>query len=211
MSSSDLVYAQLRTSILEGRLQPGAPLKERDLCAVLEVSRTPVREALRRLSAEGLAEARPRRSSVVASFAANEIAEIFELGVMLESYLAGLAAQKVTASDVEDLAVLVDKMKSLLDKPIDELRVAFQLLDQEFHRRLAGIADSPRISEILRQTVSVGVLFQIFENYDYINYSRSVEQHSKVVEAIRVGKSRLAANAMRRHIEAGRKTSKMKC
>lgn len=208
MSSSDLVYAQLRTSILEGRLQPGAPLKERDLCAVLEVSRTPVREALRRLSAEGLAEARPRRSSVVASFAADEIAEIFELGVMLESYLAGLAAQKATATDINDLATLVDDMRALLGKPIDELRATFQRLDQRFHQRLGEIANSPRISETLRQTVSFGVLSQIFKNYDILNYSRSVDQHVTVLDAIRRGEVRMASNAMRRHIEAGRKSSK---
>ena len=94
MNSSDQAYVSLRERILEGRLKPGTALKERDLCEELNVSRTPIREALRRLSADGLAEVRPRRSIVVSSFGADELTEIFELGIVLESFVAALAATK---------------------------------------------------------------------------------------------------------------------
>lgn len=80
--------------ILEGLFKPGSLLKERELCEQLSVSRTPIREALRRLSANGLVEVRPRRSIIVSSFDKDELAEMFELGIVLESFVARLAASR---------------------------------------------------------------------------------------------------------------------
>jgi DNA-binding FadR family transcriptional regulator len=84
LNSSDHAYLTLRERILQGEIPPGAVLKERDLCEQLNISRTPIREALRRLCADGLAEARPRRSIIVSAFDDQEMAEIFELGSSLK-------------------------------------------------------------------------------------------------------------------------------
>ena len=94
MNSSDQAYHTLRAKILEGLFKPGSLLEERELCEQPSVSRTPIREALRRLSANGLVEVRPRRSIIVSSFDKDELAEIFELGIVLESFVARLAASR---------------------------------------------------------------------------------------------------------------------
>ena len=94
MNTSDQAYHTLRAKILEGLFKPGSLLKERELCEQPSVSRTPIREALRRLSTDGLVEVRPRRSILVSSFDKDELAEIFELEIVLESFVARLAASR---------------------------------------------------------------------------------------------------------------------
>lgn len=96
VNSSEIAYRKLRERILSGELKAGAALKERDLCAELGISRTPVREALRRLSADGLVDMQPRRSIRVSSFDEEELAEIYEIGHLLQSHVTGMAARKAT-------------------------------------------------------------------------------------------------------------------
>ena len=110
----DKAYAALRERIFSGALRAGERLKERELCRELDVSRTPVREALRRLEADGLVEIEPRRGGVVAGINAEEASEIYSLGVLLESYAARLAAERATEADLAELDRLLDSVNRLL-------------------------------------------------------------------------------------------------
>ena len=208
MNSSDHAYATLRTRILAGDIPPGAVLKERDLCEELNISRTPVREALRRLSADGLAEVRPRRSIVVTSFPDNEIAEIFELGIVLESFVAGIAAEKATSADVARLRDLVDALENLLATEESPDTAEYIRLDQAFHEEIARIARNPRIAQILRQTISIPVLANVFERYDPADFAISIAQHGTILRAIESGDSDWAKSAMGTHIRTGRATQR---
>lgn len=202
MIAANQVYQQLRDRILKGELKPGTALKERDLCTDLNVSRTPIREALRRLSAEGLAQIRPRRSIVVASFDPSEVEEVFELGVMLESFIAGLAAEKATPADVEELTATVLEMEALLAYPT-QLSEKYPLLDRHFHEQLANAARSPRISTVLQQTVNFRLLTNVFQSYAPVDIATSVAQHRNILRAIEAGNPDWAASAMRTHIRTG--------
>lgn len=202
MNSSDQVYHALRERILGGRIKPGTALKERELCEQLNVSRTPIREALRRLSAEGLTEVRPRRSIVVSSFKADELAEIFELGIVLESFVAGLAAKKATREDVRGLEAIVVEMQDLIARGTPSSQ-DYISLDQAFHDAIAGIARNPRITQILRQSMSVRVLANIFERYSPADFAVSLAQHGTILRAIATGDADWAQSAMGSHIRTG--------
>lgn len=204
MNSSDQAYFALRERILDGQLKPGTALKERDLCDQLNVSRTPVREALRRLSADGLAEVRPRRSIVVSSFNESELTEIFELGIVLESFVAGLAAEKATPTDIARLEAILDEMTLLADSADPGRAEHYVKLDQTFHDAIAATARNPRISEILRQAVSIRVLANIFDKYESGDFSTSITQHRTIVGAIASGDIEWAQSAMGNHIRTGR-------
>ncbi len=204
MNSSDVAYLTLRDQILDGRLKPGVALKERDLCEELNISRTPVREALRRLHADGLAEMRPRRSIVVASFSENELAEIFELGIALESFVAGLAAQKATTEDINGLRSILSGMETLLEGKGNDSTVAYAKLDQAFHDQIAQTARNPRIGQILRQTISLRLLANVMGHYAPIDFNGSLAQHRMIADAIAAGDADWAQTAMSSHIRTGR-------
>lgn len=203
MNSSDQAYLALRERILQGQLKPGTALKERDLCEELNVSRTPIREALRRLSADGLAEVRPGRSIIVTLFAAEELTEIFELGIVLESFVAGLAAAKATHQDIDRLEDIVSEMASLPEVIMARQNERYIKLDQAFHDMIAAIARNPRIAQILKQTMSFRVLANIFEKYEQSDFTTSIAQHRTIVSAIASGDSDWAQAAMGSHIRTG--------
>jgi DNA-binding GntR family transcriptional regulator len=209
MNSSDQAYHALRERILSGSIRPGTALKERDLCDELNISRTPIREALRRLSADGLAEVRPRRSIVVSSFQESEVTEIFELGIVLESFVAGLAAEKATPADIARLEGILDEM-ALLRSDDPERAERYVMLDQAFHDAIAATARNPRISQILRQTMSIRVLANIFEKYEVDDFTTSMTQHRTIVGAIASGDAEWAQSAMGNHIRTGRAAHRRK-
>ena len=110
----DKAYAALRQKIVSGELASGDRLKEREICTELDVSRTPVREALRQLQADGLVVIEPRRGGVVAGISHHEAEEIYGLGVLLESYGARLAATRAEAEDLAKLDKILLEMEEVL-------------------------------------------------------------------------------------------------
>ena len=203
-NSSEQVYHKLRQQILDGNLKPGEALKERDLCDELDVSRTPVREALRRLFADGLAEMRPRRSIVVSTYSDEEVSEIFELGIVLESFVAGLAAQKATPADVAGLETILERMQGLFDTEGGNRTDEYARLDQKLHDAIAATARNPRIAQILRQAVSLRLLNNVMAHYADDDFSSSLAQHRQVVRAIATGDAEWAQTAMASHVRSGR-------
>ena len=99
-SLHDEILTQLRDAIVEGRLAPGARIPERELCAELGVSRTPLREALKVLAAEGLIELHPNRGARVRQFTAKDVRELFELLAVLESAAGRLACTRITEAEI---------------------------------------------------------------------------------------------------------------
>lgn len=204
MNAADQAYLTLHDEILDGQIAPGSPLKERDLCDRLGVSRTPVREALRRLFADGLAEMRPRRSIVVSDYSEEELAEIFELGIVLESFVAGLAAKKAGDDDIAALETILTDMAALLDGPDDDRAVAYARLDQAFHDRIAQAARNPRMARILRQTVNLRLLTNVMHQYRAEDFASSLAQHRMIAKAIASREEEWARSAMSNHIRASR-------
>lgn len=200
----DKAYSTLRNGIFSGRYRPGDRLKERDLCAELEVSRTPVREALRRLAADGLVIIEPRRGGVVAEMRPNEAAEIFSLGAVLESFAAKLAAGRATPEALAALDDILEKMAKTLRRGGRHMRSAYMELDGELHGRIVAMADNRRLTSVLNQVVSLPVLVNAFVRYSADDLRQSLNQHRTIVAALHAGDAEWAESSMRNHILAGR-------
>ena len=199
----DKAYRMLRDRIVNGELVTGDRLKERELCEELDVSRTPVREALRRLQAEGLVEIEPRRGGVVAGIRADEVDEIYSLGILLESYAARLAAERATTDDLAALdALLADMQAALAETPPD--RAQYLQLDSRFHRRILDITRNRRLDTIVGQVVGVPILVQAFTHYTADHLQQSLQQHGNIVAALRAADPDWAEAAMRAHIHSAR-------
>lgn len=135
-SKTDLVADAVRVMIQSGELEPGTELRQRELAALLGVSSTPVREALRRLEAEGYVANEPHRGTVVLWPEASDVYETAVLRGMLEGRGAELAAKRVTASDLDDLE---DLNRRLMESGGQAESLA---LDREFHARICEITGS---------------------------------------------------------------------
>src|SRR6516162_7205711 len=111
----------IREAILDGRLPPGQRLKEEELARELGISRTPVREALLILQAEGLVDAAPNRGAVVRSHAAADLEDLYQLRALLEGHATRRAAANITQAAVEGLWASCDRFESLIEGDVQGL------------------------------------------------------------------------------------------
>lgn len=135
-SLPDLVYDQIRNMLLAGRFHPGEVLRQEKLAALLGVSRVPLREALRRLEAEGLVELQDRRGYLVASLNWDEIEEVFRLRMFAEGRAGMLATRRRTQADIDAVESYLERLEGL-DPGDDPERIAeWAALNREFHNTL---------------------------------------------------------------------------
>lgn len=210
MKAAERAYNTLRAGIIEGVHPPGARVIEQDVAASAGVSRTPVREALRRLEAEGLLRFEPHRGAFVTSWSVQDAEDIFELRSMLEGYGARLAAAKATAEDTARLRMLAKaQCKEAADRSPGYLeRIAD--LNSQFHHCLEQVAGSARLQATLRTISSAPLILQTFRDYDGDDLNRSAHHHLEIVDAIEAGDGHWAESVMRSHVMAARRAFRNK-
>lgn len=142
---NEAAYAALRERIISGELQPGAPLSERVLCEALEVSRTPLREAIKILAREGLVEISATRRARVATVTLDEAANLLTLLAALEGLSGEQACLKVLGPDIDELEQLQAAMRASYEQ--DDLPSYFEL-NQAIHLKILAVADNRVLSEM---------------------------------------------------------------
>jgi DNA-binding GntR family transcriptional regulator len=189
---------QLADEIVRGSLRPGAPLDETDIARRFNVSRTPVREALRQLVASGLVEARPHRGAVVARPSVERLNGMFEAMAELEALCAGLAAGRMTPVERHHLEGIHEELR-LLSYTGNPDR--FHEINERFHNTIYACSRNAYIAEM---ALATRVRVQPFRRAQFRNLGRlakSHAEHDRVVVAILRGDKTGAAAAMRAHIE----------
>ena len=203
-TAAERATSALRTLILAGRLAGGERLGEVEVAQRLGVSRTPVREALGRLAAEGLVELVPNRGARVTTWTADELAALFDLRAVLEPRLTALATPQVSPADV---ATLTDLAQQMLDVgcpgPAQDLD-ALVPLNRAFHDLLVARADHPAMATVLAGAVHSPVVARNFHAYDEASLRRSLAHHVEIVAALRVGDAAWAGAVMTAHIQNAR-------
>ncbi|NMO92882.1 GntR family transcriptional regulator [Actinomycetospora sp. TBRC 11914] len=198
--ASERAQTALRDAILRGELAPGAHLGEVDLAERLGVSRTPVREALSRLAAEGLVEAHAHRGARVVSFSADDLDGLFDVRLALEPRATARAATRVTADDLDALEDLARRMLAVGAPGADQDLDALVGLNRDFHARLLAAADAPALSAALANVVHAPVVLRTFHAYDPASLARSLAHHAELVAALRAGDADWASAVMRSHL-----------
>ncbi|MGJ4993339.1 GntR family transcriptional regulator [Bradyrhizobium sp. HKCCYLS3077] len=189
---------QLADDIVRGMLAPGAPLDETEIAKRFNVSRTPVREALRQLAASGLIEARAHRGAVVARPSVDRLTGMFEAMAELEAMCAGLAAQRMTPVERQRLEAIHEELRNLSHAGNPE---RFHEVNERFHNAIYAGAHNAYIAEI---TLATRVRVQPFRRAQFRNLGRlakSHAEHDRVVVAILRGDKAGASSAMKAHIE----------
>lgn len=197
---AERAYQGIRRAILIGVLKPGEHLREEPLAAMTGTSRTPVREALRRLVGEGLATAE-NRHRYVTDFSYEEVVIVFDLRAKLESYAAGVAAQKITAEELKTLDRVILEIDQIDPAGGSEAAHRFIELNSVFHSTIVTATRSRQLKHLTAQAVALPlVLIKQFVWDQRINIVRSNEQHRDIVAALSQRNSEWAATAMAGHI-----------
>lgn len=200
-------YHQIRRWIVEGRLRPGERLVEQRLAEELQLSRTPVREALRMLQSEGLVQFEPNRGARVRSLTVGDIADLYELRGRLEAMAAELAATRATVDDLARLdqaeAGFAQAAHAARQGDIDALRQVFHHNDV-FHLTMLDAAHHEPLTQTLIRTVDHTLVFQAFRHYDAAGLERSIVFHRLIAEAIHRGEGARAGRLVHEHVLQGR-------
>lgn len=204
MRAVDKAYAIVRDGILRGSYAGGTRLTEQDLAQAAGVSRTPVREALRRLQSEGLVLVSPNQGAVVAAFEPKDAEEIFELRAVLEPICAQRAAQLASAAQIAELRSLAQRqLLEARNRRRGHLSRIGELNDR-FHHLLQQSAASPRLEKALAGLIEAPLILRTFGQYSIEELQRSADQHLELVQALEARDPLWAQGVMRAHILAGR-------
>ncbi|MEW2506129.1 GntR family transcriptional regulator [Amycolatopsis sp. NPDC047767] len=194
----------LRELILKGEFLAGARLGEVELAVRLGVSRTPVREALTRLAAEGLVEIVPNRGARVSRWTVAELEGVFELRTLLEPQLTALAVPHATEADLAALDELAARMVEVgCPGPGQDLD-ALVPMNRDFHAKLVELARHPALAGALASAIHAPIVLRNFHTYDEQSLRRSLAHHVEIVAALRAGDSDWARATMTAHIRNAR-------
>lgn len=200
--AADSAYEVLRSRILSGELAPGERLVEQTLAEDLGLSRTPVREAIRRLVHEGFVEKGQGYSTRVAEFHEEELSQLFEIRRRLECYAAGRAAKMATEEEIARLRDLSDRMAHHTPPKTQEDYAIISAANAEFHRIIYEAARSPRLVALIASAVDVGVVARTYYSYSETDLLRSAQHHNEIVDAIAAHAPEWAESVMSSHVLA---------
>ncbi|MFN7008797.1 MAG: GntR family transcriptional regulator [Allorhizobium sp.] len=198
MSLTETAYGALRERVLSGELRPGAEFSELELADQLSMSKTPVREALGRLVAEGLIEAFPRRGYRVTPVTVKDINDLFAIRAMTEGTAAAMAALNLTPSDLDRLEILAD---ARYDPSQGESVQSFVKANRDFHIAIAEGANNSRLLALVAAHLDECTrLFYLGAVSRDVNPETSSD-HRKIVDVLRLRDPELARAAMVEHSE----------
>jgi DNA-binding GntR family transcriptional regulator len=199
MKASDRAYASLREDIVEWRLAPGTVLQEVEQSERLGVSRTPVREALARLTADGLVAAQGGRGLVVTTVSAESVEQLFELRRALEQEAARAAAKNRQAVPFLDLRDRFEAAADLLADG-DPSHSRYYALVDDLDRAIDDAAANPYLVAALRNLRPHLARLRRVSRDDPARLRAAADEHLLIVEAIVDGDAELAASATRVHL-----------
>lgn len=200
--NSSVAVEKLRSLIFSGELGAGTDHLETELASVLGMSRTPVREALLTLEAQGLLEVRPRKGVRITPLAPSDMAEIYDVLTELESLAAADAARKnYSQEELSHLATAIDQMDEALER---EDREAWAEADDRFHAELVRLGDNSRVQSIVAMMSDQVRRARMVTLYMRPVPTKSNEDHRGVFEAIAKGDPQIAQQIHRAHRTAAK-------
>jgi DNA-binding GntR family transcriptional regulator len=197
----DTVVEHIRRFIVEGALEPGKKLNERELCETLGISRTPLREALKVLAAEGLIEISPNRGASVSKMSEAELRETFELMSGLEAFSGELAAERMTAAELAEIKALHYAM--LACRQQNDLS-GYYARNQAIHDK---INEAARNSALRQTYVSINRRLQALRfrsNFQTPKWDSAIRDHEEMIQALDSRDGRRMATILRAHLLAKR-------
>lgn len=206
-AAAPTAYAQIRAAIVEGRYEPGTRLIEQRIAEEFDLSRTPVREALRTLEAEGLVRIEPNRGATVRSLEIDDVIDLYALRARLEGYAAELAAERHDPDDLtvidEGIAAFAEAMAGPGADPLARAR-DLDAANAQIHLGIVAASRHHHLQQMLLRTVDASLVFRAFRSFDPAQTRQSHAFHQMIRDAIAAGEPARAGALMSEHILQGR-------
>ncbi|MEE4316004.1 GntR family transcriptional regulator [Erythrobacter dokdonensis] len=197
--ASEQAYQQIRTHILSGAVGPGEQLTEDRLAQIAGVSRTPVREAVRRLEDELLLVRSESKRLFVADWSRDDIEEMFALRQMLECHAAERAANRLTKGKLASLEAVNRTLRDAIEQPSPDVR-RFLEANRAFHEAIIDAAESPRLGQMLAKLVEAPVVLRTARNYTAEDLRQSARDHDELIAAFAARDPEWARAVMGSHL-----------
>jgi DNA-binding GntR family transcriptional regulator len=175
------VAQRLRQMLVEGRIAPGAKLNERELAELLNVSRTPLREGIKMLAAEGLVELLPNRGAIAVSLSEADVLNTFEVMAGLEAQAGELAAERITPAELAEVQAMQFEMMAAYTR--GDLS-AYYAINSRIHTAISAAAKNPVLTTVYKQVNARLQALRFRSNQDGEKWKRALKEHEKMVEAL---------------------------
>ena len=195
------VYQILRDEICKGVYEPGFWLQETELSEHLGVSRSPIREALRQLVADGLVVEIPNKGVFVKKFTCRDIDEIFDMRLMLESYAIQNSRSRMTSARLESLFSILEQMEKT--HAVGDLE-AYTRYDEQLHNQIVEIADNSLVKSTYDRVRSMNQQFRVLSLTSQKRFSESLVEHRQIIQSLAIGDTATAQQTNARHLELAR-------
>lgn len=201
----DIAYETIRDGIRNGTYPPGSHLTAQALAKASGFSRTPVREAMRRLHAEALIQFIPNRGAFVSTWTRREIEQIYDLRILLESFAAREAASHISDTQLERLREFAVQMHRITQGDEPDVEKVTELND-EFHKLVLDASGNVRLRNLLGTIVEIPLVLNTFRSYSVDQIRRSAAQHLELADAFAARDEEWASAVMTAHIRSARQT-----
>jgi DNA-binding GntR family transcriptional regulator len=193
----DWAYSSIKKAVLNGEIPPGQQLHVEELAEKMNISRTPIRDALIMLEHEGLISVASRVGFFVKGITKNELEELFELRELLESYAAQKAAGKLTPKDLEKIGALLKEGGDAVDR--GDLS-GFLQTEIELHSSIQAHAQNKHLLRMIESLKDLTYRERLLSVTSQENVTESLREHERILEAFKQRDGRQAAEMMREHI-----------
>lgn len=191
------VAHRLRQMLVEGRIAPGAKLNERELAEVLQVSRTPLREAIKMLAAEGLVELLPNRGAIAVALTEADVLNTFEVMAGLEAQSGELAAQRVTDAELAEIrAMHYEMMAAYTRRDLS----SYYRINAQIHRAINAAAKNPVLTATYNQVNARLQALRFRSNQDGEKWARAVKEHEQMIDALAARDPRAMREVLLTHL-----------
>jgi DNA-binding GntR family transcriptional regulator len=193
----EAIFQKLRSLLVEGKIAPGSKLNERELAESLHVSRTPIREAIRRLAADGLVELIANRGAIAVQLSLEDVIHTFNVIADLEGFSGELAANNITEAALSELEALqYEMMASYARRDLS----SYYKLNLRIHHLINQAANNPVLSRLFSQVNARIEALRFRSNQDGVKWERAVEEHQEMLDALKARDSKRMRKIMMQHV-----------
>lgn len=190
-------FQKLRSLLVEGKIAPGSKLNERALAESLNVSRTPIREAIRRLAADGLVELIANRGAIALQLSLDDVINTFDVIADLEGFSGELAAQNISATTLSELEALqYEMMASYARRDLS----SYYQLNLRIHHLINQAANNPVLSRLFTQVNARIEALRFRSNQDGVKWEKAVEEHQEMLDALKARDGKRMRKIMMQHV-----------
>ena len=193
----EAIFQKLRLLLVEGKIAPGSKLNERELAESLHVSRTPIREAIRRLAADGLVELITNRGAIALQLSLEDVIHTIDVIADLEGFSGELAANNITNTTLSELEALqYEMMASYARRDLS----SYYKLNLRIHHLINQAANNPVLTQLFSQVNARIEALRFRSNQDGVKWEKAVEEHQEMLDALKTRDSVRMRKIMIQHV-----------